>query len=61
MFLNKELKMYIENNVFPQYAKNENGHKIDHINYVINRCFELGEDKNIDFNMLYTIAAVGCG
>ena len=57
MILNKELKIYIENNVFPQYDKNENGHKIDHINYVIDRCFELSEDKNIDFNMLYTIAA----
>lgn len=57
MILNEELKIYIENNVFPQYDKNENGHKIDHINYVINRCFELCKDKDIDFNMLFTIAA----
>lgn len=55
MILNNELKMYIENNIFPKYERNEKGHQIDHINYVINRCFELC--KNKDINMLYTIAA----
>ena len=57
MFLDEKLKEYIEQNVFPQYKKNNTGHQIDHINYVINRCFELGKGKNIDFNMLYVIAA----
>lgn len=55
--INEELKIYIENSVFPEYSKNENGHKIDHINYVINRCFSLSKNKNIDINMLYVIAA----
>lgn len=57
MILNKKLKIYIENKVFPQYEKNENGHKIDHINYVIDRCFELSKDEDINFDMLFTIAA----
>lgn len=59
MTLNKELKVYIENNIFPKYERNEKVHQIDHITYVINRCFQLCKDKNININinMLYTIAA----
>ncbi len=57
MKLNEKLRVYIENNVFPQYNKNDKSHKIDHINYVINRCFELSKNKDIDINMLYVIAA----
>lgn len=59
MNINKELKEYIENNVFPEYNKNEEGHGIDHIKYVIDRSFELVEDNNLDVNydMVYVIAA----
>jgi len=57
MNLKEDLKMYIESNIFPKYKRNEKGHQIDHINYVINRCFELCKNKDIDINMLYTIAA----
>lgn len=57
MILNNELKIYIENNILPKYERNGKGHQIDHINYVINRCFELCKNKDIDINMLYTIAA----
>lgn len=57
MILNNELKMYIENNKFPKYERNEKGHQIDHINYVINICLELCRNKDIDINMLYTFAA----
>lgn len=57
MIVKKELKEYIENNIFPQYERNEKGHQIEHINDVINRCFELCQKKEIDINMLYTIAA----
>ena len=35
MTINKELQDYIEDNVFPEYKKNEKGHNIDHIKYVI--------------------------
>lgn len=57
MKLNKDLKKYIENNVFPEYENNDDGHKINHIRYVINRCFKLSKDKDIDLNMLFVIAA----
>lgn len=57
MVINNELKIYIENNIFPKYEKNEKGHQINHINYVINRCFELCKNKDVDINMLYVIAA----
>lgn len=57
MNLKLELKIYIENNIFPEYKRNEKGHQINHINYVIKRCFELCKNKDIDINMLYTIAA----
>ena len=57
MNLNKVLKKYIENNIFPEYDKNDKGHKVDHIKYVINRCFKLSKDKDIDLNMLFVIAS----
>ena len=59
MQINKELQKYIENNVFPEYDKNEKGHSIDHIKYVINRSFELVKENNLDVNLdaVYTIAA----
>ena len=37
MQINRELQAYIENNIFPEYEKNEKGHGIDHIKYVIER------------------------
>lgn len=57
MILKEELKAYIKNNIFPKYECNESGHKLNHVKYVINRCFELSENKDIDINMLYVIAA----
>ncbi len=59
MKINEELKQYIEKNIFPIYDKNEKGHGIEHILYVIARSFELIQENNIDVNedMVYTIAA----
>ena len=59
MEINKELKEYIEKNVFPEYNKNEKGHNIDHIKYVIDRSLELVKENDLDVNidMVYTIAA----
>ena len=57
-FINKDLKEYIENEIFPIYEKNDAGHNIEHINYVIERCMKFAPQfKNINLNMLYTIAA----
>ncbi len=56
--MNNKLKEYIEINVLPQYSKNDSGHGIEHINYVIDRCFRFAEQfNNIDLNMLYAAAA----
>lgn len=59
MKVNAKLKKYIEEKVMPEYKKNEKGHSTDHINYVINRSFELVKENNLDVNpdMVYTIAA----
>ena len=59
MRINKDLKKYIEESVLPEYNKNEKGHGIDHIKYVIDRSFELVKENNLDVNldMVYTIAA----
>ena len=56
--LSKNLKEYIEKKIFPEYSKNERGHGIEHIKYVIDRCMRFAEQfDDIDLDMLYTIAA----
>ena len=57
--INSKLKEYIEENVFKEYSKNEIGHGVNHINYVINRSFELVKENNLDVNldMVYVIAS----
>lgn len=55
--INKDLKYYIENNIFKEYSKNEEAHGLNHIKYVIKRSLDLSKDKDIDINMVYTIAA----
>ena len=59
MKINSELKEYIEEKIFPVYDKNEVGHGIEHIKYVIDRSFELVNENKLDVNldMVYTIAA----
>ena len=57
--VNKELKDYIENNVFPGYEVNDKAHGIIHIKEVIRRSFALNDTfkLGLDKNMIYTIAA----
>lgn len=58
MEINEELKKYIEENVFPEYQKNDAGHNIEHIKYVIDRSFKFAETvPNINYDIVYTIAA----
>ena len=59
MNINKELKQYIEESLFPEYDKNESGHGINHIKDFIKRSFELVNENNLDVNMdmVYVIAA----
>lgn len=58
--INNKLKEYIEKSILPEYEKNDLGHNIDHIDYVINRSFkfaEMVENEKINLNMVYTIAS----
>ena len=57
--VDNNLKRYIEKFVLPEYDKNDKGHGIEHINYVIKRSFDLIEQNelNVDINMVYAIAA----
>ena len=58
MQINEDLKKYIEENIFPEYSKNEPAHNIEHIKYVISRSFKFADTvPNINYNMVYTIAA----
>lgn len=57
--VNPELKRYIEENVFPEYDKNDKAHGIIHIREVIRRAFALRETLKLDLDtdMVYAIAA----
>ncbi len=56
--MNVNLISYIQTYILPEYTKNDNGHGIEHINYVIDRCFKFAKQfDNIDLDMLYAIAA----
>ena len=57
--VNKDLIKYIEDNIFPEYEKNDKGHGILHILEVIRRSFELKKSMNLDLNddIIFTIAS----
>ncbi len=58
MKINNELKKYIEEKVFPEYNKNDQGHNLEHINYVINRSFKFADTiPNINYDIVYTVAS----
>ena len=58
MKINNELKEYIENNIFPVYSKNDQGHNLDHIKYVINRSIRFANTvPDINYNIVYTVVA----
>ena len=55
--INKELQKYIENEIFPLYNRNEEGHGINHIKTVIERSLKFAKDYDVNVDMVYTIAA----
>ena len=58
MDINQDLKKYISDNIFPEYSKNDLGHNLSHIKYVINRSLNFAKQaKNVDLNMVYTVAS----
>ena len=57
-FITEKLKEYIENNILPSYQKNDSGHGIEHIKYVIDRSLKFANQvDNINYDMCYVIAA----
>ena len=58
MKLNERLKDYIEKNIFPSYKKNDLGHNLDHIKYVIDRSLKFASEVDgINYDMVYVVAA----
>lgn len=55
--IDAELVKYIENEIFPLYDRNEDGHGIGHIKTVIKRSLELAKNYDVNLDMVYTIAS----
>ena len=56
--VNPELKRYIEENVFPEYEKNDEGHGIEHIWSVVRRSLKFAKQvSDINEEMVYVIAS----
>ena len=56
--VNLELKEYITKHIFPEYAKNDSGHQLSHIEYVVRRSFQFASSLNdINPNIVYAVAA----
>ena len=58
IMVNKDLVRYIKDKIFPIYNKNDKAHRLDHVNYVIDRSMRFANTvDDIDMDMVYTIAA----
>lgn len=56
--INEKIKNYIEDKIFPEYQKNDSGHNLNHIKYVLERSLKFAKTiPNINMNMVYVIAA----
>jgi uncharacterized protein len=55
--MNKNLTKYIEEKIFPEYSKNEEGHGISHIKTVIERSKKLSVNLDVNQDIVYTVAA----
>ena len=52
--INVNLKEYIDTNIMPKYSLNDKGHNKDHINFVLKRAFEISNNYDINYDILYT-------
>lgn len=56
--INHDLKLYIEQNIFPEYEKNEPAHNLSHIQYVVKRSLKFAETiPNINYDIVYVVAS----
>lgn len=58
MEINRNLQKYIEDEILPSYEKNDSGHNLEHIMYVIDRSLKFASTiPNINLDMVYVVAA----
>ena len=55
--MNEKLIKYIEEKIFPEYSKNEEGHGINHIKTVIQRSKKLSSNLDVNQDIVYAVAA----
>lgn len=56
--INEDLKKYIEENIFKENDKNDIGHNMEHVSYVIDRSLRFAKEvDDININMVYVVAA----
>jgi len=55
--IKSEVADYIELSIIPQYLNFDEAHNIIHVTRVIANCLDIAVDFDVDFNMLYVIAA----
>lgn len=55
--INTSLQTYIEQEILPRYEHFDAAHQRDHADDVIRRSLALAEHYDVDFNMVYAIAA----
>lgn len=55
--MNEKLIKYVEDEIFPLYKRNEEGHGINHIKTVINKSLEFAKRYGVNEDMAYVIAA----
>ena len=52
------LRDYVEANIFPRYARNDSGHQIGHIDYVVRRSLKFATMvSDINYDIVYVVAA----
>ena len=56
--MNIDLYNYLNNVILPKYENNIGGHDVEHIQYVVNRSYEIINEFSLDVNkdMVYTIS-----
>lgn len=52
-----ELEAYVEREIIPRYRDFDKAHNLDHVRTVIRRSLELAAGRDVDPDMVYTIAA----
>ncbi len=55
--VNVNLRKYIEENILPEYNLNDKGHNLDHIDFVLNRAYEISLNYELNLDMLYTVVS----